>query len=106
MKSYIYSLSIVILLILSVSLSQATKAKCPGHFGRGAANLCASHFPDAQSEKVWLVKFYAPWCGHCNSMKDTYNNLGKFFKDDKEVGIGAVDCTAQENQALCQKYGV
>jgi len=39
-------------------------------------------------------------------MKGKYNDLGKFFKDDKDIGIGAVDCTLDDNKALCAKHGV
>merc|ERR1712194_399837 len=74
--------------------SASAKKKCPGHFGGSSkvANLCESHFPDKGSEKVWFIKFYAPWCGHCQSMKQDWSDLAKEFKDDKEIGIGGVDC--------------
>lgn len=39
-------------------------------------------------------------------MKGSYTNLAKELKDNKDIGIGAVDCTANENQSMCQKYGV
>lgn len=87
---------------------EASKKKCPGHFGSktGVANLCETHFPDAKSEKIWFIKFYAPWCGHCNSMKPAWESLGKDFKDDPMVSIGAVDCDSDQNKGLCGKYGV
>jgi hypothetical protein len=39
-------------------------------------------------------------------MKGAYNDLAKSFKDDKDVGIGAIDCTIQENRSICGKYNV
>ncbi|CAD7958277.1 unnamed protein product [Amoebophrya sp. A120] len=98
-----------ILLVSTSHLSPVSaKKKCPGHFGgkTNVANLCESHFPDKASEKIWFIKFYAPWCGHCNSMKQAWMDLGKELKDDKEIGIGAVDCDNEGNKPLCGKYGV
>ncbi|CAD7945336.1 unnamed protein product [Amoebophrya sp. A25] len=82
--------------------------KCPGHFGGATkvANMCESHFPDKNSEKIWFIKFYAPWCGHCNSMKQAWSDLAKELADDKEIGIGGVDCDDAKNKGLCGKYGV
>jgi len=95
------------LLLAGAAGVEAAKNKCTGHFGgSGVANLCDTHFPDATSEKVWLVKFYAPWCGHCKAMIPAMKELGKSFKDDPAVGIGGVDCTVPSNQQLCAKYGV
>ena len=52
-----------------------------------------------------LVMFYAPWCGHCTSMKP---EIGKASTSVKEQGLGvtvaAVDCTT--NPDTCQKFGV
>ena len=53
-----------------------------------------------------LMEFYAPWCGHCNSMKDAYQQLGQELKSDEKIGIGAVDCDAEVNKSLCGRYQV
>ena len=76
-------------------------------YGKTAVvDLCDSHFPDKSSENVWMVEFYAPWCGHCQQLKPKYIEAAKEVKKDKESGIkfGAVDCTKEQN--LCSKYGV
>jgi thiol-disulfide isomerase/thioredoxin len=51
-----------------------------------------------------MVKFYAPYCGHCNKMIPAYNKLAENLKDLVEVV--AVDCTDSSNQNLCGKYRV
>ena len=51
-----------------------------------------------------LVKFYAPWCGHCKSMAADYNKLGSDYEGSNSVLIGDVDATIE--QALGEKFGV
>lgn len=88
----------------------ASSSKCDKSefYGSTAVvDLCDAHFPDKTSENVWMVEFYAPWCGHCKALKPKYIEAAKQVKgrDDLEgVKFGAVDCT--KHQALCQKYSV
>eukprot|EP00270_Netrium_digitus_P008235 TRINITY_DN244_c0_g1_i1.p1 TRINITY_DN244_c0_g1~~TRINITY_DN244_c0_g1_i1.p1 ORF type:complete len:395 (-),score=105.77 TRINITY_DN244_c0_g1_i1:89-1237(-) len=51
-----------------------------------------------------LVKFYAPWCGHCKKMAPEYDRLGTIFKKIKKVLIAKVDCDAHKD--LCSRFGV
>jgi len=44
-----------------------------------------------------FVKFYAPWCGHCQRLAPTWSELGKEFEADPIVSIAKFDCTAHES---------
>lgn len=51
-----------------------------------------------------FVMFFAPWCGHCKRLHPTWEDLAVKYDDDKEVTIGAVDCTVET--ALCSENEV
>lgn len=56
-----------------------------------------------QREWVYLVEFYAPWCGHCQEMKEDYKQLANKFKNI--VPVAAVNC--ERNKQTCnQQPGV
>ena len=39
-----------------------------------------------------MVKFYAPWCGHCKKLAPIYVNVANTIQNGK-VKIAKVDCT-------------
>jgi protein disulfide-isomerase A6 len=58
------------------------------------------------SGKNAFIKFFAPWCGHCKSMKPNWDKLGAAYSGHAKVVIGDVDCTLDANKDLCAEYGV
>lgn len=60
----------------------------------------------ATAGKSVFVKFYAPWCGHCQAIKEDWEKLEGDYESSETVGIISVDCTAKENKAICKKNGV
>ena len=54
--------------------------------------------------KGWFVKFYAPWCGHCQKLAPTWDKLER--ENNASVNVGKVDCTQEDNKATCSSYGV
>ena len=67
--------------------------------------LTANNFRDAiVPNELWLVKFYAPWCGHCKRLAPI---LEEMAADEAAMGaakIGKVDCTVEK--ALCTHFDV
>ena len=44
-----------------------------------------------ESENLWLVKFYAPWCSECTEMKPEWTKAANFLKG--VIKMGVVDMT-------------
>uniref|UniRef100_A0A1B6D3Y8 Protein disulfide-isomerase A6 homolog n=1 Tax=Clastoptera arizonana TaxID=38151 RepID=A0A1B6D3Y8_9HEMI len=55
-----------------------------------------------QSQDVWIVEFYAPWCGHCQQFVGEYSKAGTALKG--VVKVGAVN--ADEHKSLGGRFGV
>ena len=72
--------------------------------GSGVVDLNPNNFENrvVDSEGVWVVEFYAPWCGHCKSFAPEYQKAAKALKGI--IGVGAVDC--DQHKSLCGQYGV
>ena len=55
------------------------------------------------SSKNVLVKFYAPWCGHCTRMAPAWEELAR-DNTDESVVIAKADCDA--HREIAQDNGV
>jgi len=67
-------------------------------------NLDPSNF-DAKvtnSDELWIIEFYAPWCGHCKSLTPAWKEAANEL--DGVVNVGAVN--ADEHRSLGSKFGV
>lgn len=54
------------------------------------------------NEGYWLVKFYAPWCGHCRRLAPTYEKVAEHFhrsSSSPSVSVGRIDATAHPGLA-------
>ena len=55
-----------------------------------------------KSDNLWLILFYAPWCGHCKAFHPQFEKLAKSAKG--LFKIGAVNC--EEERSLATKYKI
>uniref|UniRef100_A0A668UVS9 Protein disulfide-isomerase A6 n=1 Tax=Oreochromis aureus TaxID=47969 RepID=A0A668UVS9_OREAU len=58
------------------------------------------------SDDVWLVEFFAPWCGHCKNLEPEWAAAATAVKEQTKgkVRLGAVDATV--HQAVSGRYGI
>ncbi|CAF1081329.1 unnamed protein product [Adineta steineri] len=74
--------------------------------GSNVLSLTKDTFDDAiKNNKHILVKFVAPWCGHCKALTPAYAAAAKQLADSgSDIKLATVDATV--DQDLAQKYDV
>lgn len=104
----------------SAAISRATGRASSGNSGSGSSSgsgsgsrgssqnavvdLKESNFAQQvyNSKSVWMIEFFAPWCGHCKRLQPEWENASGKLKG--AVNLGKVNC--DEQQSLCQQFGV
>jgi protein disulfide-isomerase-like protein len=62
----------------------------------GVTTLVAKNFETTTKGKNSLIKFYAPWCGHCKALAPKWDQLGKQLESKEDVVVAKFDATAND----------
>ncbi|XP_076088842.1 dnaJ homolog subfamily C member 10-like [Mytilus galloprovincialis] len=57
-------------------------------------------------DEIWLIDWFANWCGPCQQLAPEWRRLAKMFKETKNIYVGQVDCADPNNQWFCQNNKV
>ncbi|KAL5986987.1 Protein disulfide-isomerase 2-3 [Asimina triloba] len=55
-----------------------------------------------KSKELWIVEFFAPWCGHCKKLAPEWKKAANNLKG--KVKLGHVDCDAEKS--LMSRFNV
>lgn len=99
---------ISIVAILQIILLNLMQANAHDDWGGNVVVLTESNFDKnvLDSDDVWLVNFYAPWCPHCKNLKPVFEDASRAIRKEglKNIKLGAID--ASQYQSYAQKYGI
>ncbi|XP_022258343.1 thioredoxin domain-containing protein 5-like [Limulus polyphemus] len=82
-------------------VKEEVKIPKPNH---GMLELTDNTFQKTVQRGQHFVKFYAPWCGHCQKLAPVWQDLAISFEYDPSVRISKVDCTS--NRFICNEFEV
>lgn len=76
-----------------------------GSAKRPVVTLTDSNFNEMvmNSNDLWVVEFYAPWCGHCKQLEPEFKAAAKELLGSG-VQLGALDATV--HQSVASEYGI
>merc|ERR1719163_2526399 len=80
---------------MSTAVWLLTTLTASAHAGGIVSPLTETNFSAVTDDpsKMWLVKFYAPWCGHCKRLAPI---LDEVAEATDSVAIGKVDATIEK----------
>mmetsp|Transcript_203 Transcript_203/g.308 ORF Transcript_203/g.308 Transcript_203/m.308 type:complete len:226 (+) Transcript_203:89-766(+) len=71
-----------------------------------AVELTPETWNTATQGKIVFVKFFAPWCGHCQAIKPDWDKLMAEYDGNPTKLIADVDCTQDGSDELCETLGI
>jgi len=99
MISRTFGIVVILFLIQSIVLGAGLYDKNSKVIQLNAKNFDQLVF---NSDHVWIVEFYAPWCGHCKNLAPAWNKAAETLNG--LVKVAAVNC--DEDKEMAGRFGV
>jgi protein disulfide-isomerase-like protein len=98
---------VAVVLLVSIGASSFSSATGfeTGSPHSSVQTLTEETFPKAiqdSANSLWLLKFYAPWCGHCKRLAPVLDEVAPLVTG--KMAIGKIDCVVQK--ALCNQFSI
>lgn len=104
----LFVLLLVVMLLADVCLASEVKKnkkkkkstkKKPFNFKKDGKliTLTDENFDEQTKTGIWMVKFYAPWCGHCKNIAPHWKEFARVAGDT--IHIAELDCIANPQAA-------
>ncbi|XP_001602967.1 protein disulfide-isomerase A6 homolog [Nasonia vitripennis] len=89
---------------LTLLLLGAVGVQCMYPSSSDVVDLTPNNFDNKviNSDSIWIVEFYAPWCGHCQQLKPEYEKAATALKGIVKVG----GVNADDHKSLGSKFNV
>lgn len=93
-------------MLLALACSGILAESPAGDAPNGVPQLKKDNFDNfIQDSKLAMVKFFAPWCGHCIKMVEPYKKASEVLREKKiSAAVAEVDCTQEKE--LCEQHGI
>ena len=59
---------------------------------------------NAVQNGVWMIKFFAPWCGHCKRLAPAWDDFASQHGD--AINVAVIDCDQNELSGICTMFDV
>ncbi|XP_012860219.1 protein disulfide-isomerase TMX3 [Echinops telfairi] len=74
-------------------------------FGKTVVPDLDDSFKESRKDDIWLVDFYAPWCGHCKKLEPIWNEVGTEMTNmGSPVKVGKMDATTYASKPFLGSY--